>query len=91
MNISLTPELDQLVKNKVKSGLQNSAGEVVREVLRFLRSRDEIHQEKISALKQVIQKGEASLDAGLGVEMTDSLFTAIKERGRQKLAEGKKQ
>jgi len=89
MNISLTPELDQLVKNKVESGLYNSASEVVREALRLLRSRDEVHQEKIAALKQAIQKGEASLDAGLGVEMTDSLFTSIKERGRQKLAEGK--
>jgi antitoxin ParD1/3/4 len=31
MNVSLTPELDKLVKMKVKSGLYNSASEVVRE------------------------------------------------------------
>lgn len=34
MNISLTPELDRLVKEKVASGLYNNASEVVREALR---------------------------------------------------------
>lgn len=89
MNISLTPELDKLVKNKVKSGLYNSASEVVREALRLLRLRDELQQEKIAALKQDIQKGVSSLDAGQGLEMTDALFESIKERGLQKLVEEK--
>ena len=34
MNISLTPELEKAVKNKVKSGLYNNASEVIREALR---------------------------------------------------------
>lgn len=34
MNISLTPELEQMVKEKVASGLYNNASEVIREALR---------------------------------------------------------
>lgn len=89
MNISLTPELNDLVKNKVKSGLYISASEVIREALRLLKSRDEFHREKIITLKQDIRKGASSLDAGLGVEMTDTLLNSIKEQGRKKLTAGK--
>ncbi len=89
MNISLTPELDQLVKNKVKSGLYNSASEVVREALRLLLSHDEIRNKQLEALQRDVQKGVASLDAGEGVEMTDELFDSIKKRGAQRLKETK--
>ena len=42
MNVSLTPELEQLVYEKVKSGRYLSALEVVREALRLLEERDKI-------------------------------------------------
>jgi antitoxin ParD1/3/4 len=87
MNVSLTPELDKLVKMKVESGLYNSASEVVREALRLLKSRDDLNTSRMSALKSDIQKGISSLDNGLGVEMTKELFSSIKKSGRQKLNE----
>jgi antitoxin ParD1/3/4 len=34
MNVSLTPELEMVVEQKVKSGLYNNASEVVRDALR---------------------------------------------------------
>ncbi len=34
MNVSLTPELEMVVQEKVKSGLYNNASEVVRDALR---------------------------------------------------------
>jgi antitoxin ParD1/3/4 len=34
MNVSLTPELENIVDEKVKSGLYNNASEVVRDALR---------------------------------------------------------
>ena len=40
MNVSLTPELEDLVNEKVRSGLYQTASEVVREALRLLRQRD---------------------------------------------------
>jgi antitoxin ParD1/3/4 len=41
MNVSLTPELEKLVNEKVRSGLYQTASEVVREALRLLKLRDE--------------------------------------------------
>lgn len=40
MNVSLTPDLERFVREKVDSGLYNSASEVVREALRLLVARD---------------------------------------------------
>ncbi|MCP4006553.1 MAG: type II toxin-antitoxin system ParD family antitoxin [bacterium] len=40
MNVSLTPELEELVQGKVASGLYNSNSEVVREALRLMAKRD---------------------------------------------------
>ncbi len=41
MNVSLTPELEELVNEKVRSGFYQTASEVVREALRLLKQRDD--------------------------------------------------
>ena len=41
MDISLTPELEKVVKAKVQSGLYNDASEVVREALRQFIAREQ--------------------------------------------------
>ena len=41
MNVSLTPELEKLVNEKVRGGLYQTASEVVREALRLLKQRDD--------------------------------------------------
>jgi len=80
MNISLPPQLENLVKNKVESGLYSSASEVLREALQLLEERDQLDQLRIEALRSDIQKG---LDSG---EATPLDIEAIKERGRKRLA-----
>jgi antitoxin ParD1/3/4 len=40
MNISLTPELEEAVRRKVRSGLYNNASEVIREALRQSMARE---------------------------------------------------
>jgi len=40
MNLSLTPELQQLIQNKVDSGMYANASEVVRDALRRMDERD---------------------------------------------------
>ena len=40
MNVSLTPELEEMISQKVKSGMYNSASEVIREGLRRLFKED---------------------------------------------------
>lgn len=79
MNVSLTPELEALIENKVRSGMYNSASEVVREGLRLLQKRDQTHEAKLSALRADIQKGIDSLEAGRYRDVSDAMAD-IKER-----------
>jgi len=79
MNVSLTPELEKVVDQKVKSGLYNSASEVVREGLRLLQQRDEMREAKLSALRAEIQKGIDDLEAGRYMD-GEKAMAKIKER-----------
>ena len=54
MNVSLTPELEQYVQEKVSSGLYYSASEVIREGLRLLREREQLQQIRLQELRQDI-------------------------------------
>ena len=78
MNVSLTPELEQYVQEKVKSGMYYSASEVIREGLRLLQEKDEMHQFRLQQLRQDIQAG---LDSG---ESTPLDMQAIKAKARQR-------
>ena len=51
MNVSLTPELEKFVQEKVESGRYTSASEVVREALRLMEKRDLRLAEREEALK----------------------------------------
>lgn len=64
MNVSLSAEFDALIGQKVKSGLYNSASEVVREGLRLLKERDEIRDAKLTRLRSDLQKGLDDIGAG---------------------------
>ena len=83
MNVSLTPELERLVQEKVASGLYNSASEVVREALRILKERDEMRSLALEDLKREIAAGLDDLDRG-EAEVLD--IEAIKAEGRRRLA-----
>jgi antitoxin ParD1/3/4 len=61
LNISLTPQLEDMVRQKVSGGLYNSASEVVREALRLMEARDRLQAVQMEQLKQDIQDG---LDSG---------------------------
>ena len=72
MNVSLTPELENFVNEKVKSGLYNSASEVLRESLRLLKERDMLKEIQLSELRREIM---------LGVEqIRNGEYTEIKSR-----------
>jgi antitoxin ParD1/3/4 len=61
MNVNLTPQLEELVRSKVSSGLYTSASEVVREALRLLEEQDRLRQLKVEELRREIRRG---LDSG---------------------------
>lgn len=58
MNVSLTPELENLVNQKLKSGMYSSASEVIRAALRLMAEQDQLKQVRLNELR-------ADLSAGL--------------------------
>jgi antitoxin ParD1/3/4 len=66
MNVSLTPELENFVKQKVTAGMYNSASEVMREALRLLEEQDSLREMKVEALRRDIRDGVNELDGGYG-------------------------
>jgi len=67
MNISLTPELERLVSEKVQTGRYASASEVIREGLRLLEEQDQLKQRRLAEVRQKIDRGLEQLDRGQGV------------------------
>jgi antitoxin ParD1/3/4 len=74
-NVNLTDELDSFVLAKIESGRYENASEVVRAALRTLEREEQQFEAKIAALRNAIDKGDAS-----GVAQGNSF-----ERVRQKL------
>ncbi|MGH6955533.1 MAG: type II toxin-antitoxin system ParD family antitoxin [Caulobacteraceae bacterium] len=69
MNISLTPELERRIAEKVETGLYNTASEVVREALRLLFSDEEARRRTARALlDSEIRAGLDELDRGESVD-----------------------
>ncbi len=64
MNFSLTPKLEQFVRDRAASGDYNNASEVVREALRLLRKHEEIEALKLQKLKLALQEAENDLKNG---------------------------
>jgi antitoxin ParD1/3/4 len=85
MNVSLTPELDHWVHEKVKSGFYNSASEVVRESLRFLRERDAQKEALLNEMRSELRLGDEQIASGLSEEFTNETIEKIKLSGRKKL------
>lgn len=90
MNVSLTPELEQYVNGKVQSGLYHSASEVIREGLRLLREKEEVHQSKLQELRREIQIGIDQAGSGQVSAFTEETLTEIKSQGRKRLAADRK-
>ena len=64
MNVDLTPELEQLVQGKVKSGRYGSASDVVRDALRLLEQRDEVFTLRRDEIRLQIEEGWQSAQRG---------------------------
>jgi antitoxin ParD1/3/4 len=78
MNISLTPRLEEMIREKIASGSYSSASEVVREALRLLELEDQLRSLKLQGLRQDIREG---LESG---PATSFDANKIKQAARQK-------
>lgn len=69
MHVSLTDQLEKMVKAKVASGMYNNASEVIRESLRFMETHEEwIYQIKLDKLRSEVSKGLDQLDIAESVD-----------------------
>jgi antitoxin ParD1/3/4 len=60
MNVNLTPQLEELVRSKVATGMYTSASEVVREALRLMDERDRLRAARLEQLREDIREGLSS-------------------------------
>lgn len=83
MNVSLSPELEKFVHEKVSSGHYTSASEVVREGLRLLIAKDQLTAIQVAELRRKIEEGLADARAGRLVN-GKAVFSELREKSRQR-------
>ena len=76
IHLTLTPELESLVRERVASGKNSSAEDVVREGLRLLKEREELGQPDFmfstaEDLENKLAAGVQQLDRGEGIPVDD--------------------
>ena len=91
LNVSLTSELNTLIRVKVESGMYYSASEVVRAGLRLLQQQDEDRQLHLAKLQTLISTGIHHLESGDSIAFSsgNELMTHIRTKGTPLLASRK--
>ncbi len=79
MHVSLTQELEDLVKRQVESGRYHSSSEVVREALRLWEEQANLRELRMEQFRKDIQAG---VDSGPTKRLD---FEDIKKRGRERV------
>ncbi|MGH9395664.1 MAG: type II toxin-antitoxin system ParD family antitoxin [Terriglobia bacterium] len=82
MNVSLTPQLQKLIGEKVRTGRYNTASEVVREGLRLLEERDKQRALQMQRFRKEIQVGLDQVERGQASPLD---IKKIKSEGRKRL------
>jgi antitoxin ParD1/3/4 len=90
VNISITPELDAFLQDRVNSGRYQTTSEVVREALRLLERQEQERDAALYQLKAKLERGAGQAEDGElidGDEVFDELREMIEERRRAKAAQ----
>jgi len=83
VNVNLTPRLEEMVRQKVETGLYNNASEVVREALRLMEARD-----RLDRLKMAIAHGDRQFEQGETFAFTPQLIEEMKLDAQRMTSEG---
>jgi len=86
MNISLPQQLEAWVDERVKTGMYQSASEVVREALRLLREQEDLKQLRTQELRRQLQVGVEQLDRGASRAFDEGVTAEVKKAGRKRRA-----
>lgn len=79
MNISLPPELERQIVERVENGRYTDTSAVVRAGLRLLFEAEDVRNDRLASLRADIVHGLAQLDAGHRIS-GDSLLEEVNER-----------
>lgn len=84
MNIHLGDTFDKFVAELIEAGLYQSQSEVIRDGLRLLKEREDIHKLRLEELRREIQQGIDQISQGEFTTYTSSneLADEIKATGR---------
>ena len=85
MPVTLPPELEEVVRERVASGAYSSSSEVLREALRLIEARDQWLAVQREAFRRDVEAGLAQLDRGERLSLT---ATDIMQRIDRRLAHG---
>jgi antitoxin ParD1/3/4 len=81
LTVSLTPEWEEFIDERVRSGRYLSASEVVREGLRQLAERESEHAAELDRLRTQVRLGLEQARAGELLD-GDEVFEGLAARGR---------
>lgn len=84
MNVSLTPQLENLIHEKVESGYYNNASEVVREALRLLEERDQ----NIAWLRTQLAIASEQMERGELIEVNETFWEDLDREVDLQIARG---
>ncbi len=81
MHISLTDNLEAVVKSKVESGLYNNASEVIRDALRIMLKTEEAEKSAYAEFKRQVLLGHAQATRGEFSKLTpEEIAAGVRER-----------
>ena len=83
MNVSLTPQLEAMIRQRVASGRYNNASEVVREALRLLEEREQLEH-----LRSLLAVGLAEAERGELIEVTPEYWEELDRRVEERFQRG---
>lgn len=94
MNVVLSPELENLIEEKIKSGNYNSASEVIREALGLLKEQDQLREIRREEVRREVMKGVEQIRNGEYTTISneaeaEQMIEKIINAGRKTLAERK--
>ena len=80
ISITLTPEMNRLIKQRVEAGDFASSSELIREALRLWQRREEEHQQNLAEIRARIQ---ASIDDPRPSVPAEDVFERLRSRHEQ--------
>jgi antitoxin ParD1/3/4 len=83
MDITLQPELEQFIQEKITSGQYRSLDEAVNAGLKLLMEQELIYQGRFAQLKQEIMIGIEASEKGEVVD-SETVFSSIQEKLEQR-------